>query len=151
LIPKWLGLPDLEDNVCEGTIIKPKAVKFFGNGSRVILKNKNEKWSEVEKRDKPRNPEKETVLSESGQEVFTTLMRYVTANRLNNVLSKEGGFSPKIMGKVIGMMAQDTLADFVKDQGSILENLEKTEQKIITKRLQNAVIKLIKAECMTLK
>ncbi len=150
-IPKWLGLPDLEENVCEGTIIKPKTVKFFGNGSRVILKNKNDKWSEVEKRDKPRIQHKETSLSEPGQLFYNTLMRYVTANRLNNVLSKEGGFSPKIMGKVIGLMAQDTLADFLKDNGSILDNLEKSEQKIITKRLQNAVIALIKAECMTLK
>jgi len=44
-IPKWLGLPEIEKNICEGVIIKPVKSRYFNNGARVIFKNKNEKWS----------------------------------------------------------------------------------------------------------
>lgn len=49
ILPSWLGLPELESNISEGVIIKPLEVKYFRNGSRVVLKNKNEKWSEKSK------------------------------------------------------------------------------------------------------
>ncbi len=45
-IPGILGLPVLEDNIVEGTVVKPVIAEFFACGSRVILKNKNEKFKE---------------------------------------------------------------------------------------------------------
>jgi Rnl2 family RNA ligase len=150
LIPEWLGLPALEKNICEGVIIKPLNPKFFGNGSRVILKNKNEKWTEVQKTDKT-NTKTEVHFSEEGQKVWDTIESYITINRLYNVLSKEGEFDPKKTGKVIGLFSQDVLSDFKKDHPLLLESLEKEEQKLINKKLNNKVIIMIKEEFMTFK
>ena len=66
-------------------------------------------------------------------------------------MSKEGEFTPKMMGKVTGLFAQDILTDFMKEQKEIFNSLEKEEQKGITKRLNNTIIKMIKEEFMTLK
>ena len=33
-IPAWLGFPEIENNMCEGTIVKTLKTKYFGNGSR---------------------------------------------------------------------------------------------------------------------
>lgn len=150
-IPDWLGLPALEDNITEGVIIRPAQVKYFGNGSRVILKNKNEKWSEKTKVKKDKTAHKEVVFTDNAQAVWEEIQTYITTNRLYNVLSKEGEFTPKMMGKITGLFAQDILTDFMKEQAESFNTLEKEEQKGITKRLNNAIIKMIKEEFMTLK
>lgn len=151
LIPAWLGLPVLENNVIEGVIIRPEKTHFFGNGSRVILKNKNEKWSEKSKDRSERTPTEAVAFSEVAESVWNKLQLFLTTNRLYNVLSKEGEFTPKIMGKLIGLLAQDALTDFMKEHSSVFEALEKEERKLITKRLNNSSTKLIKEEFMTLK
>jgi Rnl2 family RNA ligase len=151
LIPKWLGLPEMDTNICEGVIIRPINTRYFGNGSRVILKNKNEKWSEKSHIRKERAPQKEVNFSHEAQIVWDSIQNFITINRLYNVLSKEGEFTPKMLGKVIGLFAQDVLTDFKKEHPMVMETLEKEDQKGITKRLNNVIIKVIKEEFMTLK
>ncbi|WP_284462956.1 RNA ligase, Rnl2 family [Chryseobacterium sp.] len=151
-IPTWLGLPEL-NNMCEGTIIKTLKTKYFGNGARVILKNKNEKWIEKSKMVKKQGKtvQKQIVFGETAQNIWEEIQRYVTANRLNNVVSKIGEFEPKMMGKIIGLFAQDILEDFEKDFPSVFTAIEKEEQKRINKKLNTLVIDFIKEELMTLK
>ncbi|AZB01520.1 RNA ligase, Rnl2 family [Chryseobacterium joostei] len=151
-IPAWLGLPEL-NNMCEGTIIKTLKTKYFGNGARVILKNKNEKWIEKSKMVKKQGKtiQKQIVFGETAQNIWEEIQRYVTANRLNNVVSKIGEFEPKMMGKIIGLFAQDILEDFEKDFPSVFTTIEKEEQKRINKKLNTLVIDFIKEELMTLK
>ncbi|WET48821.1 RNA ligase, Rnl2 family [Chryseobacterium indologenes] len=151
-IPIWLGLPEL-NNMCEGTIIKTLKTRYFGNGARVILKNKNEKWIEKSKMvKKQRKTVQKTVhFSENAQKIWEEIQTYVTANRLNNVMSKIGEFEPKMIGKVIGLFAQDILEDFEKDFPSVFTTIEKDEQKRINKKLNAAVIDCVKEELMTLK
>lgn len=151
LIPEWLGLPKIETNICEGVIIKPNVPKYFGNGSRVILKNKNDKWAEVGKNNKPKKEHKEVCFSEASQIVWEQMQQYITTNRLYNVLSKEGEFNPKIIGKLTGLFSQDVMVDFKKDYPNALETLEKEEQKSINKRVNNKALSLIKEEFMTFK
>ena len=43
---KIFGLPKIENNQSEGVVIRPLETKFFKNGSRCILKNKNPKFKE---------------------------------------------------------------------------------------------------------
>ncbi|MFP3593164.1 RNA ligase, Rnl2 family [Chryseobacterium sp. SIMBA_038] len=151
-IPAWLGLPEIENNMCEGTIVKTLKTKYFGNGSRVILKNKNEKWIEKSKmvrKDKP--AQKEVHFSETAQEIWEEIQKYATVNRLNNVVSKIGEFEPKMIGKVIGLFSQDILEDFEKDFPKVFTTIEKDEQKRINKKLNSLVIDFIKEELMTLK
>ncbi|ANF49877.1 hypothetical protein A0O34_04685 [Chryseobacterium glaciei] len=151
-IPAWLGLSEIENNMCEGTIVKTLKTKYFGNGSRVILKNKNEKWVEKSKmvrKDKP--TQKEVHFSEKAQEIWEEIQKYATVNRLNNVVSKIGEFEPKMIGKVIGFFSQDILEDFEKDFPKVFTIIEKDEQKRINKKLNSLVIDFIKEELMTLK
>jgi Rnl2 family RNA ligase len=151
-IPTWLGLPEM-NNMCEGTIIKTLKTRYFGNGARVILKNKNEKWIEKSKmvRKQEKTIQKTVHFSETAQKIWEEIQKYVTANRLNNVVSKIGEFEPKMMGKVIGLFAQDILEDFEKDFPSVFITIEKDEQKRINKKLNSLVIDCVKEELMTLK
>lgn len=152
-IPAWLGLPELENNRCEGTIVKTLKTKYFGNGARIILKNKNEKWVEKAKmvKKQAKAVQKQVHFSEKAQEIWEEIQKYATANRLNNVISKIGEFEPKMIGKVIGLFAQDILEDFDKDFPAAFMAIEKEEQKRINKKLNSLVIDFIKEELMTLK
>ncbi|MDF2932172.1 MAG: hypothetical protein K0R36_1503 [Chryseobacterium sp.] len=152
-IPAWLGLPEIEDNMCEGTIVKTLKTKYFGNGSRVILKNKNEKWVEKSKvvRKQHKTLQKSINFSEKAQNIWEEIQKYATPNRLNNVVSKIGEFEPKMIGKVIGLFAQDILEDFEKDFPKVFTTIEKDEQKRINKKLNSLVIDVVKEELMTLK
>jgi Rnl2 family RNA ligase len=151
-IPAWLGLPEIENNICEGTIVKTLKTKYFGNGSRVILKNKNEKWTEKSKMVRKDRPiQKEVRFTENAQNIWEEIQKYATANRLNNVMSKIGEFEPKMIGKVIGLFSQDILGDFEKDFPKVFTTIEKEEQKRINKKLNSLVIDVVKEELMTLK
>jgi Rnl2 family RNA ligase len=145
-VHEWLGLPTIEDNICEGTIIKPLVSKRFGNGQRVIFKNKNEKWSEKShvRRSKVSKPSATSVLSDTEKELMNTLLSYVNENRLMNVQSKLGEFSPKQTGKTIGLLAKDALEDFVKDHETDWNNTEKQHQKIMTKILNKEAATVVK-------
>lgn len=151
-IPAWLGLPEIENNLCEGTIVKTLKTKYFGNGSRVILKNKNEKWTEKSKMvRKDRPTQKEVHFSENAKNIWDEIQKYATVNRLNNVVSKIGEFEPKMIGKVIGLFSKDILEDFEKDFPNAFTTIEKEEQKRINKKLNALVIDVIKEELMTVK
>jgi len=152
-IPGWLGLPEIEDNMCEGTIVKTLKTRYFGNGARIILKNKNEKWvekSKVERKER-KTIQKQINFSEKAQEIWNEIQKYATVNRLNNVMSKIGEFEPKMMGQVIGLFSQDILTDLEKDFPDIFTAIEKDEQKRINKKLNSLAIDVIKEELMTLK
>jgi len=148
LIPDWLGLPALATNIVEGVIIRPVTTLFFDNGSRVLLKNKNEKWSEK----KPHEVKVQDLeFSETTQKVWDNLACYVTTNRMYNVLSKIGEFTPKITGKLIGLFAQDALTDFLKEHKDEFESLEKGAQRQLTKRLNTKVSQTVTEVFMTFK
>lgn len=151
-IPAWLGLPEIENNMCEGTIVKTLKTKYFGNSLRVILKNKNEKWTEKSKMIRKERPiQKEVRFSENAQKIWEEIQKYTTVNRLSNVVSKIGEFDPKMIGKVIGLFSKDILEDFEKDFPNAFKTIEKEEQKRINKKLNSLVIDVIKEELMTVK
>ncbi len=139
-IPELLGYPKLTDNVCEGVVIKPATTIFFGNGSRVILKNKNKKWSEKSKKSKiPKIPVK---LSDTGKKQVENLLTYLTENRLRNVLSKIGEVTQKDFGKILGLMMKDMLEDYYKDFEN--PNLETSEDKLVKKLVSQEISNLIR-------
>ncbi|MBC8755442.1 RNA ligase, Rnl2 family [Kordia sp. YSTF-M3] len=145
-VHEWLNLPTIEDNVCEGTVIKPLVSSRFGNGQRVIFKNKNEKWSEkshIKRKDVQKQSVTE-VLSATEKELMNTLLGYVNENRLMNVQSKLGEFSPKQTGKTIGLLAKDALEDFVMDYETAWKNTEKQHQKVMTKILNREAATVVK-------
>ena len=141
-IPSELGLPALENNNCEGVIIKPKTNSHFRNGSRVILKNKNDKWLEKIKRDK--KIDKSKPLPEKVISLQEAIKDYITENRLNNVLSKIGEVTKNDFGKIIADLNRDAIEDFTKDFREDLEALDKKEKKLVTKSIVHKSSKLIR-------
>lgn len=125
-----LGLPSIPDNTCEGVVIKPREVKFLKNGCRVILKNKNELFAE--KSSKPKHmPES---LPNGLAAIVEDISLFITTNRLRCVLSKIGAVTNKDFGRILGLFAQDVLADFRKES-DILSTVSKKDQMIIFKKI----------------
>lgn len=145
-IAEWMGLPPIEDNICEGVVIRPEETVFFRNGSRLLLKNKNSKFSE-KKSIKKRQPALfiELTYSEELNNLLVVAEEYITENRLNNVISKIGEISvPKDLGKLIGLLSKDILEDFEKEHSSEYTLLEKSEQKILNRHINKQATELIK-------
>ena len=132
-ISGWLGFPSIENNICEGTVIKPNKSHFFKSGTRAIIKNKNEQWSE--NKNHKIKIKKEEVLSEMVIKLKDIIETYITENRLNNVVSKVGEISFKDFGRVLGLFNKDILEDFSKDYNSHYDELEKSEQKKVKKHM----------------
>jgi Rnl2 family RNA ligase len=138
-LPTKFGLPEIEDNVSEGVVIKPVQVKFFGNGSRVILKNKNEKFKEKEASDKTKAPKPKIKLTEQEKTIIDTASQYATENRLRNVISHIGEIDQKMFGKLLGLFCKDVLEEMEKDQPELFEGLEKDRRSIINKAINKNV------------
>jgi Rnl2 family RNA ligase len=146
LISVWMGLPPIDDNVCEGVVIRPEEVVYLHNGSRLMLKNKNSRFAE-KKSVKKRQPKLlvEVSYSEVLNNMLEVVEEYVTENRMNNVTSKIGHVSiPKDTGKLIGLFSKDILDDFMKEHSGNYAKLEKSEQKIINKHINMLATDLIK-------
>jgi len=150
-ISEWLGLPPIENNTCEGIVIRPVEPVFLKNGSRLLLKNKNSRFAE-KKSVKKRQP---ALFVEPGysEELLNQLLiaeDYVTENRLNNVISKVGEVSfPNDAGKLIGLLSKDVLEDFLKEHSGSYAGLEKSEQKIFNRHLNKLSVELIKKVYMS--
>jgi len=146
-VAEWLGLPSLEDNVCEGIVIRPVETTYLSNGARVLLKNKNARFAE-KKAIKKRAPRLfvEPSYSEMLNDLLPVVEQYVTENRLNNVVSKIGHISvPKDTGKLIGLFSKDVLDDFLKEHSGNYAAIEKSEQKILNRHINTLATALIKS------
>lgn len=145
-ISEWLGLPPIENNTCEGIVIRPVETVFLKNGSRLLLKNKNSRFAE-KKSVKKRQPALfvEPGYSDELLNQFAIAEQHVTENRLNNVVSKVGEVSfPKDAGRLIGLLNKDVLEDFLKEHSGSYAGLEKSEQKILNRHINKLSAELIK-------
>jgi len=149
-VAEQLGLPEIKPNMVEGVVIKPVQPRFFNNGVRVILKNKNEKWAENKMFRKSRKKKEEVPPSEKVLELQEAIKSYVTENRLNNVISKIGEVSQKDFGKLMGMFNKDVVEDFTKDYADELKDLDKKEIKLINKSIGDISRELIKKKLANL-
>jgi Rnl2 family RNA ligase len=143
-VSEWLGLPKIEKNICEGVVIKPLESKFLRLGDRVIIKNKNEKWSENKKYiDKELLKDPEEEISKEAVFLREEIYKLITENRLNNVISKIGEANKNESGKLLGLFSKDVLEEFNKNFESKFESLEKSESKAIKKFLNTQASNLI--------
>jgi len=146
LIPSQLGYPELPSkNIAEGIVLKLLKNKYVKSG-RVIVKHKSESFKEVTGvyNTKPRQPSP-IILPQFPEELenfWNNLTRYVTENRLRNVLSKVGAVQSKDMSKIVGLLAKDALEDFSSDFPKWKE-LKKEEQKKVTSKLSPLVVNLV--------
>jgi len=87
----------------------------------------------------------EPTYSDTLKALLPEVERYVTENRLNNVVSKIGEISvPHDTGKLIGLLSKDVLDDFLKENSGKYAALEKSEQKIVNHHINKSATVLIK-------
>lgn len=147
-IPTEYNLPELDGNICEGVVVRPTEATFFRNGSRVIIKNKNEKWAEnnnyIDKAILSKLLHEGEELSEEASFLCEEVYKLITQNRLDNLISKIGEVDPKKdYGKVLGLYNKDTLTDFLKNFQDKYDALEKHESKSVNKFLNKHAGQLI--------
>lgn len=139
-IPQFFGLPEIENNICEGIVIKPVEAKFLHGGSRVILKSKNERFSEKQKKRKLLP----VPLSDMVSEIAENLFLYITENRLRNVLSHLGSVTNKDFGLVLGEFNKDIFKDYQAENDNLLNTLDKTDRKRVQKLVNGRSATLIR-------
>jgi len=143
-IPAQFGLPEIEDNIAEGVVIKPDEHRRMGDG-RIILKNKNPKFSEQGKpKDKNKIKKPEFKFSEKGEQLYDELLSLINDNRVRSVISKIGEVTDKDFGKIMGMTVKDAIEEFMKDFGEEFNQLEQSERKTITKRVSKNTASIIR-------
>lgn len=147
-IPKEYNLPELDGNICEGVVIRPTQPSFLRIGSRIIIKNKNEKWSEnnnyIDKSILSKLLHEGEELSEEASLLCEEAYKLITQNRLNNVVSKIGEADPKKdYGKLLGLYNKDILTDFLKNFHDRYDALEKHESKAVNKFVNKHAAQLI--------
>lgn len=135
-----IGLPEIPNNTCEGVVIRPKKVLYLKNGSRVMLKNKNDKFTE-KRSVKARKPQAQ--LSSEILTAIDEVENYIVEARLRNVLSHLGSVTKKDFGKIMQAFTKDILEDFTKDHGNIYNILDKKDRKVITKSISSKAAKMI--------
>lgn len=147
-IPSEFGLPELEGNICEGVVIRPIQPSFLRTGSRILIKNKNEKWAEnnnyIDKAILSKLLHEGEELSEEASFLCEEMYKLITQNRLTNLISKIGEINPKKdLGKVLGLYNKDTLTDFFKTYKDRYDGLEKHDSKAVNKFLNKHAGELI--------
>lgn len=121
------GLPPIENNITEGVVIKPTTPIWLPNGSRLIIKNKNDKFKEkmsAKTGKKPKEPERD--LTDLENMTLRWLDEYKTESRLYSVISKIGIVTTKDFGKIMGMFMKDLFEEFNKDYEKKIKELEET-------------------------
>ena len=140
---KHFGLPEIEDNICEGVVIRPKEPLYIPNGARIIIKSKNARFAE--KKGVKHEPKTPRVVADEVTELLVLAEDYYTPQRLDNVKSHIGEVSfPKELGRVSGLLAKDVLEDFLKEHADDYNNLAKQEQKTLNGLLNKRAIDFIK-------
>ena len=129
----------------EGVVIEPNTPVFEPNGSRIYLKKKTKRFLEKSGKStiKPKQP---TKLSPVVEEVLNRSLPYICENRFNAVTSKIGEVSIKDIGKVMGLMTQDIIADMEKDFDVVIDHIfeNKSDKQSYMKNLQKCVQDFVK-------
>ena len=138
VVYKKYFLPKLENNIMEGVVIRPYKEDVWFGMTRLILKNKSEKFLEKKSEQKVNVQEEMPV---NVMQAICEIEPYITESRVQNVISHYGTVTEKDIGKLIGLVSQDVLTDYKKDFGT-LNLLDKTESKMVTRYLgkQTAVV-----------
>ena len=141
LLPTERGYPAIEGNMSEGVVIKSNAPLRLPSGDRAILKNKNAAFSE--KKSVSKTP---TVYSDELQKQIDEASRYITENRLSNVISKIGQVEEvnQIFKTLMGPFIQDIMQDF-SDENEEFNLLSKEDRKVVAKKVNGMVSSMLRS------
>lgn len=124
-------------NITEGVVIEPTEVTFARFG-RIILKNKNQKFSENHT-SKP--IKKESILSEEEQKFLEQIIGYANVNRVSNVCSHRGISEREELQKAFGNIVKETMLDAIEDIKKDFEDITLLDKviKLFNKRVAESV------------
>jgi len=148
-LPMWMSLPPIEDNTCEGIVLKPIIPLRCYDGTRVIFKSKNERF--IEKKKAPKEPREQIILTEKAQGMYDAISSYVTPQRLDNVLSKinpETLDKKKGFGKIMADFKRDVIENFNDENVPNMTFLEKKDRILVEKFVGKLCVPLVKKEWM---
>ena len=134
-------LPEIEGNIMEGVVIRPLYEDVWFGYTRLILKNKNDKFKEKWRAKKTESVAEE--IPEKVKQAMEEISQYITRNRVRNVISHLGEVTEKDIGKVIMLTGQDVLKDYRKEYDT-MQYLEKKEEKMVTKYMNGEVAKAVR-------
>jgi Rnl2 family RNA ligase len=138
-------LNPIEDNICEGVVIRPFAKNYIYMHDHLVVKKKNDKFKEKVKRqiNKEKNPLTGKLL-----EYSDIACSYVSANRLDNVVSHMG--EPEGMedfGKYIAEFLTDIKTDLF-DENSDIKELSKSDRKLVLSAANRLAVAMLKGKIM---
>ncbi|UEQ77240.1 2'-5' RNA ligase [Chryseobacterium arthrosphaerae] len=149
-VPMQMGLPELEQNLIEGVVIKPYDLKDKALLSdRPVIKLKNPEFDEE---DKFHKAEKWSFIPDISSKTenlsFITdeLRTYVTKNRLESVLSKVGALDLNNLARIADIkeeFLQDVFTDFNENNGNFLNELSQEDREWISERIVSEIQKVI--------
>jgi Rnl2 family RNA ligase len=134
------GLPAIDDNIMEGVVIKPYTQDLWMGQTRVIIKNKNEKFKE---KSHEKRPDIQKDIPENVKTTLEQALQFVNENRVHNVISHLGEVTYKDTGRVICETNKDVLAEVEKEVDTY-NTLEKAERKEFTRMLNSEVAKVVR-------
>lgn len=146
LVPPRLGLPALESNLIEGVVIKPLRHKSLAEADgRPIVKLKNKEFDEEKKFHEAGKwsyiPKATTNTEELGF-LLEGMRGYVTANRLNSVISKTGRLdfaNAQRLADITAEYLRDVVEDFNIDNNGILDEITPGQHAWLTERLKSEI------------
>jgi len=147
-LPTKYGLPPIDDNYAEGVVLKPFKTSYFPRGGRVIVKNKRPEFGEISHGKGKLIHEHKVKTTPDNTDIADLIIdcqRYVTPQRLTNVLSKIENPNSDQMAKITGLLAADATDEFRKDNKVIYDTLTPQKRKPITGAINKAAGQLVKA------
>lgn len=147
-IPKEFNLPDLQDNLIEGVVIKPYNQTDNTLLSRPIVKLKNPEFDEE---DKFHEAQKWSFIPDVSSKtedlsfILEELRNYITQNRLNSAISKIGTLdmnNPLRVSEIKTEFLEDVITDF-NENNNIWNDLSSSEQEWIIERVSSEINKII--------
>lgn len=148
-IPKEFSLPELQNNLIEGVVIKPFNQTNNTLFSRPIIKLKN---SEFDEEEKFHEAEKWSFIPDISSKtedlsfIVEELRNYITQNRLKSAISKVGMLDLNNQLRVSEIkteFSEDVITDFNENNDNLLNDLSSDEKQWIIERINSEINKII--------
>lgn len=149
VIPVWLGLPNLSDNLIEGVVIKPMKELDLPTNIRPILKIKSNRFKEDKRYHQAVNWSFDVTQFQNEQEelsfLWEEIQNLVTKNRLDNAISKIGfPNSEERIQAILQLFIQDIFEVFNEASDNLLDELTLAIQKKLKIKIHQKGLSLIK-------
>lgn len=144
----FVGKSNLTKEADTGEGIVVKNVGYFDrNNKQVFVKLVSDKFAEVQKQKKPKNPNVDSKVIETIKSVLTKARVSKLIHKLVDEGSLKEGFSISDMGTILKELQDKPYQDILKEEPEIIGNIEeKLVKRTIGKNIPNIVKEVLKEE-----